>query len=555
MAKITDPDLLADEASYTGASEVFINPATKTIRLTVVGDLSSSGVQNENGVTLKALYSFLKEEWRNDPHTKNLAAFPFPMTPITDESFEFVEGWDFYDDTARYLIRDAGWTVKNVAGLTTQKWAGIIGLGSIETNDQLYYQQAVGGAAVDVELTGQINQAVQILKDDDGDGNFAEGSDFDRRTVFNLFAREYAQLYGKATLTDIGVTSMDSIAYRFPISTGSDAIKVEDSDVNVAANSPFTQISVRYFDQAFSRDVDLVGTPRDFGVVIDVGTHSGVDGSAPGGASVLTTAEAGMSVNAFAGGVLTIHEGAAKGTYPIVSNAAGTITVTGTIAASANASFTAQRATPVVASAEEIYTKVQYLLRQASDIDATDQSVTGKTADELLQFVGDTLKAKSATNPNGGGTGVCIEGFQSSDTNRIVFKDNGGTERTFPYVAVLTISFGDNLKLDASAKYWVYFTTLPGAGNDFGESGAVIVDDNAGADMAGDVSGASSVQKTFNYDGNNQGGRTPGTDADITVVGIGLATGQYVKATATIQESTANSVSLVAALERNYQNA
>ncbi|NTW36919.1 MAG: hypothetical protein HGB17_12470, partial [Syntrophobacteraceae bacterium] len=25
-----------------------------------------------------------------------------------------VEGWDFYDDAARYLIRDAGWTVKDV---------------------------------------------------------------------------------------------------------------------------------------------------------------------------------------------------------------------------------------------------------------------------------------------------------------------------------------------------------------------------------------------------------------------------------------------------------
>lgn len=552
MAKILDPDLLADEASYTGATEVFINPATKTIRLTVVGDLSASGVQNENGVTLKCLYSFLKEEWRNDPHTKNLAAYPFPMTPITDESFEWVEGWDFFDDAARYLIRDAGWTVKSVVGLTTQKWAGIIGLGSIESNDQLYYQQAVGGAAVDVELTGQINQAVQILSDPNGDGNFVDG--FDRRTVFNLFAREYAQLYGKATLTDIGVTSMDSIAYRFPIGTGSDAIKIEDDDTAVGANSPYTQVAVRYFDQAFARDVDLVGTPRSFGIVIDVGTHSGVDGSAPGGASVLTSAEGGMTVGQFNGGSLTIHEGAAKGTYPIVSNTATTITVTGTIAASANASFTAQRATPISATAEQIYTKVQYLLRQASDIDATDQTVTGQTADELLQFVGDTLKAKSATNPNGGGTGVCIEGFMSGDTNRIVFKDNGGTERTFPYVAVLTINFGDNLKNDASAKFWVYFTTLPGAGNDFGESGAVIVDDNAGADMAGNVGGVSSVQKTFNYDGNNQGGRTPGTDADVTVVGIGLATGQYVKATGTILESTANSISLVAALERNYQN-
>src|SRR5574343_914757 len=183
MALITDPDLLADEASYTGATEVFINTASKTIRLTQVGDLST------DGVTLKALYSFLKEEWKDDPNTKNLAAYPFPMTPITDESFELGDGWDFYDDATRYLIRTGGWTVKNASGNVTQKWAGIVGLGSIESNDQLYYYQGTG-TGTNVQLTGQVNQAVQIYRDDDGDGNTAEGSDFNRTTLFALFCRE-----------------------------------------------------------------------------------------------------------------------------------------------------------------------------------------------------------------------------------------------------------------------------------------------------------------------------------------------------------------------------
>jgi hypothetical protein len=37
-------------------------------------------------------------------------------------------------------------------------------------------------------------------------------------------------------------------------------------------------------------------------------------------------------------------------------------------------------------------------------------------------------------------------------------------------------------------------------------------------------------------------------------VGIGLATGQYVKATGTIARSTSNSVTLTAPFERNYAN-
>lgn len=631
MALITDPDLLADEATYSGATEVFVNTSAKTIRLTKVGDLS------DDGVTLKCLYSFLKEEWKDDPNGKNLAAFPFPMTPITDESFEFGDGWDFYDDATRYLIRTAGWTVKNTSGLVTQKWAGVIGLGTIEANDQLYYQQAAGGVPTNVVLTGQVNQAVQILRDDDGDGNFAEGDDFDRRGVFNLFCREYDQLYGKATLPDIGVVSMDSIAYRFPISTGDD-LNVQDTDGNVATITPYTAIKVRYFDQAFSRMVDST-TVRNFGVVVDVGTHSGVDGSAPGGASVLTTAEGGMSVNAYAGGVLTIHEGTDKGvSFPIVSNTATTITVTGTIASGSNLSFTAQLASPVVATAEQIYTKVQYLLRQNSDIDETGDTVTGKTADALMRFVGSTLVcgSPSPSNPNGGGTGVIIEGFLAADTNRLEFYDATATKRTFPYVASLTINFGDNLRLDASAKYWLFYTythrktgtdiavtassgqtcTLTssstsfaeisngeqflvsgfatpanngmyeatGAGgansiavkkadtgdenftnesagptvnldmNPYGSTSAIIVDDNAGVDITGTVGGASSASKSFNYDGNVQGGRASGVDAPITAIGIGLATGQFVKATGTLARSTANSISLVAALERNYQN-
>lgn len=481
MAKIIDPDLLADSAADDNSTEVYINTTTKTIKLVVTGDLSNTGVQDTNGVTLKALYSFLKEEWRNDPHTKNLAAFDFPMVPITDEAFEFVSGWDLLNDTARGLIRDAGWTVKNTSGQTTAMYAGIIGLGSIESDDQLYYQQASGGASTDVLLTGQVNQSVQILSDPNGDGNYADG--YDRRAYFVLFAREQAQKYGKASLTDIGVTQMAAQAYRFPISTSSDAIKITHADTGIDANSdntadvaPYDGMSITYY--ATPQAISIGGTNRNFGVIID----------GNGG------------------------------------------------------------------TAEQIYEFVQWSLRRPTDIATGAASVIGETADELLEFVGDTLKTKVAANPEGGGTGVYITDYQPIDETRLVFRDNTGTERTYPYNAVLTINFGDNLKNDASAKYWVYFTTLPGAGNDFGESGAVLVDDKDGVDIAGDVSAASSVQVQFAYDTNTQGGRTAATDADITVIGSGLATGQWVKATGTIQRSASNSVSLVAALERNYAN-
>lgn len=474
MAKIIDPDLLADSALDDGSTEVYINTATKRIKLVLTGDLINTGIQNENGVTLKALYSFLKEEWRLDPNTKNLAAFPFPMVPITDESFEFVEGWDLEDATAEGLIRDAGWTVKNGAGAVIKTFAGIIGLGFIETDDQLYYQQESGGSTTNVLLTGQVNQAVQILDDPNGDGNYTDG--YDRRGFLSLFAREFAQTYSKATLGDIGVTQMANQAYRFPISTADDSLKITNVDGDVSTLAPYTGMTITFYTTPQS--ISVGASNYDFGIIID-----GNNGTA-----------------------------------------------------------------------EEIYEFVQWSLRQQTDVDAGAGTINGDIVDELLEFVGDTLKTKTAANYQGGGTGVFIQNYQAADETRLVFVDNTGTERTFPFNAVLSINFGENLQDDVSAKYWVYFTSLPGVDDDFGEPNAVLVDDKDGVDMTGDVSAASSVQLQFAYDTNVQGGRTAATDAGITVVGIGLNTGQYVRATGTILRSTANSVSLVAALERNYAN-
>ena len=68
MAIIIDPDDLnqsTQAASGTPDGEVFINPATKTIELISSTDgYGGSNLIAADGVTLQALYSFLKEEWK-----------------------------------------------------------------------------------------------------------------------------------------------------------------------------------------------------------------------------------------------------------------------------------------------------------------------------------------------------------------------------------------------------------------------------------------------------------------------------------------------------------
>lgn len=194
------------------------------------------------------------------------------------------------------------------------------------------------------------------------------------------------------------------------------------------------------------------------------------------------------------------------------------------------------------ATLEQIYTKVQYFLRQSSDIDAGAGTVTGKTADSLCYFVGDTLYTTR---------GVFISNLLAADVNRIVFLDQNNVQRTYPYSAAGSINFNAALTAGGTGYYRMYFTTLPGAGNDYRESGAITVTDNSAAPISGTISG-STVTFTYDYDGNTQGGRTPGTDAAITVVAGNPGYAKPVVATGTLTRSKGITITLTAETDRAY---
>ena len=104
---IQDPDSLGYEltaVAATSTEEISIDTATKLIKLTRIGNLTA------DGVSLKCLYSKLKEIWKSDA---TLIKFPFAMTPITDEQFEFVRGWNLdssINPTTKITVAGAGGT-------------------------------------------------------------------------------------------------------------------------------------------------------------------------------------------------------------------------------------------------------------------------------------------------------------------------------------------------------------------------------------------------------------------------------------------------------------
>jgi hypothetical protein len=195
------------------------------------------------------------------------------------------------------------------------------------------------------------------------------------------------------------------------------------------------------------------------------------------------------------------------------------------------------------ATLEQIYTKVQYLLRQATDINTggTAGSKIGKIQDDLLAFVGDTLETS---------TSVYIDNILSADSNRIKFKDDSGVFRENLYTAAGTITFNAPL-IGAGSSYRLFFTTPPGAGNDYGEAGAITVNDATGTPITGTISGAS-VNFTYDYDANVQGGFTGGTDRPVTLIGIRPGGGKFVASTGLLTRSKAINLSLVAEVDRVY---
>lgn len=493
MAKITDPDLLnqGQEVEFiTGSLLIKLNRG--------VGSLTgSSGA--DVGVSLQTLYSFIKEEWKNDD---NLIKFPFPMISITSEQFELINGWNFSGSAefsssadvttpvdvsaSQWMIKDGGWAVVNPStGQNDEEWMNVTTLGTFDddTVDQAYYLQVdpevvgfTGSVPTSSIFPGEVNQGIQIYKS----GSAGLGTEANYRNFFKIYLREPQKSYAiYDLLTEQNLTSLTYRKYAMPLSNGTD-LKFTSSDAGIDPDfdgvpnlTPYSGMSITYYTSSQTRDIG--GTNYNFDIVID--GNSG--------------------------------------------------------------------------TAEQIYEYVQFSLRQSIDIDAdVTAQKRGDIQDELLQFIGDTLRTEA---------GVYIDNFLSADTNRLEFTDTSLVVRTFPFVAAGTILFNVNLQNDAAAIYKLFFTnddTGDNTGRDFGTQNAIIINDNSGpSPITGSVGAASSVAFDYDYDNNIQRGTdSSGSDVPFTAVAIGLSTAQYVVTTGTITRSTTNSVNFVSSLERNYLN-
>lgn len=195
------------------------------------------------------------------------------------------------------------------------------------------------------------------------------------------------------------------------------------------------------------------------------------------------------------------------------------------------------------ATAEQIYTKAQYLLRQDSNINTggTAGAVNGKTAASLMWFVGDTLYVNGF-----------IDGFNANDINRIVFIDDSGTNRTFPFTAAGSLVFDASF---VGGVYRAYFASGATAGNNFGEASALTVKKADGTtDIAGTIT-AASMSFDYAYDANVQrGAGTAGTDVALKIFALKKGSTKPRFVTYTLTRAVGQNISFAAEADRGYVN-
>lgn len=488
MAKIIDGDdlVVSSTSGNLGVDgNIWIDTTARTFELDVFGSFTSF----KEGVTLQALYSKFIKLWETSAYNQ----FPFPMYAIDAKSGQFEFGfdgsrynaWHPANDATRQALRDGGWneyrpTTPDTAGTDSsgdlaRRYVGIVSLGEVSANAQLYYQTVdADGGQNNFTFTDEVNEGIQIFGNATVD---ATTTTFDTQTFFKAFAREESKTYSDSGLADTGQTATGAYTVNVLLSNADD-LKIQNTDAEItgAQAATYANIDVSYYTVSQSVDINNANDDFDFRIIVDG------DGK----------------------------------------------------------------------TLEQIYTKVQYLLRQNADINSavtnSQGTVTGQTASSLMRFVGDTLVCSQS---------VFITNLAATDVNRVEFTDNGGTGRTYDFAASLTLNFNSFLQSGGTGYYVVYITDSITGGDDYGTATAIILDDNQSTptDIAGTITGAS-VSANIDYDNNSQGGRTDTSAATgqigITVVAGNKGVAKPVVATGTIERSKSNVVTLTAEQDRAY---
>ena len=583
MAKITDPDKLSQStAASTGTPDgnVHFNTTNLTIELlpNVAAGWQNAGNElddanyNSGGVSLQALYSFLKEEWKSDA---TLIKYPFPMIAITAEQFEFSDGWTLSDGNegtplfnSLKLIRDGGWAEKDASAVLQKEYASVISLGTLADSSAAPYFAFAGDTAKrTLNYTGQVNEPVLV---------YTNGGVDDRAKVLTLYVRSAptgasgsveGYVFAQTTTTDIGVSTLSTQAYRFPLAQAVDP----NISLTVAelTGGVFDDMRIEYYTSAES--ITETGTTFSVNVVIDAnfddaGANPTLQEIYEWTQNELRTAG---EINVSPGDVNTRGEL----TDPLVQFVGATLK---TLRQGDGTGVFIEGVGPTDLNNIEFIdnggTSRTYPFKVGVNLDFNSNILDDPNSKYFLFYT---------TNTGGNfGTGNAVTVVDDSAANVIgdvhtqaatLSGSMTGTSDAAIVAAARTLTVtGASWTVDQLANKIVSVTSGTNAGKYYIASNTAtaitiksdgkIFDVNDGtaswAILEPNVAngGQPRITITYNYAANADGGRTPDTNADITLVALGLDKAQYAVAAGTITKVNEVTLPVSNPLERNYED-
>lgn len=608
MSKIVDPDQLAQ------GTEIVFDTTAKTIQLLVAGNLDNNSPGRTSGVTHQALYSFAKDEFLID---SNLQGIRFPFDPIFEASFLWVHNWQPKDTLSQDLIRDGGFRIElldkeyaciislgNIDNPAADQayYQNVFGFDQTtivfdktgELNEpilvldgatdfrnflKVYLREqgktySEGNLLIDQDLAGLSLQAYRLPLLNIPDLNVSTGDvAIDADAPYTGMGLSFLKGAGFTTYADATVYLAEAVVKdatgRWFFTPGGGTSNVNAGPLETTSDIGITdwesyagerQIGAAWY--AFNRIVDGNGANRfqiyewaqrqlrkttNINNNLLGGINQNAFGTVNGNVAVLLAG--------FIGDTLKTNPGVFIGNFDVndtnfmqfedITVDGGGLTIESTpkistvrifpFVAAGNITFSENLvAEPDVDTFYSMF--FQYITRDT----ATDVAMTLATGDTgtLTSTAIDFTVNFAATDF------VRISGFATAENNgtyNVVGNPTAGSmvvQRSDKRTIVVDEAAGDTVSLDSKP---------------YDTPSRVVVLDNNSVPIQGQII-AGSIPFSFDYDGNNQQGRTPATNAAVAITAQGKELAQWVDGSFTITRATGLNFPLNAATERVYLN-
>ena len=603
MAKLTDPDSYSIAVNATATTEeVEVQTGAKTVELRIAGNLDDTSPGKTSGGTAKSVYSFLKEEWLIN---STLRRFKFPIKMIFEGSYIWVNGWAPANPQTRDLFRDAGFEEQ----VASTKNACMISLGAVHApgSDLGYYTQSAGNtsATTDYDKTGEINENIDITGATVYQKSFLriQGktySEYELLSEQGLSAIGFqAYSFPLTNLSDSKVTESDGnidtiepyISMVINYIKGTGFTTFANTTVYAAAAVVLDGATGRWFFTAlggtsnnttvatdtgvtdwiaYSGELQIGATYYAFNRLLDAGTGTDIKAYeyaqrqlrqvgninddtitpvAQGGYGTVNGKVAQLLAE-YVGDTLKMRPGVGIFNFdanstnniqhqPITVDTGG-LDSNGTPITSTIVSF------PFVAAGSFVFSPNFVSQPDVDTIYTVYFNFITRTSGSYTLTVsagsvGNLTWASTDLDHIQAGDYIDLSGFITTAAMNTLYLVDTVAANTMQ----ITAQDGTTIVTETA--------TVQVDENPYESPGAVIVQDNGATNMDAQIS-ASTISFDFDYTNNNQGGRTPNSNAPCTIVAIAKDGAEWIDASFTITAATGINVPVNGGDERNYSN-